>query len=119
MEYLLIINLQLLGVCFHVMQKVIKLGNDFPLKTWKEIFKAFFSEDWDTLIVSFLVLWLNIVAHFIIDEYAPEFRASINYYILWAYGISCVLGYGGQRIVYKYLGSAEKLLDRQSDKLNQ
>lgn len=116
MEYLLIFILQLLGIGFHVMQKVIKIGDTHRELSRKQVFNAFFDEDWDTLIVSGLVLIVNLVAHYIIDAYTPEFRASVNYYALYAFAIAFILGYSGQRLAYKWLGSAEKKLETLSDK---
>jgi hypothetical protein len=115
MDYLLIFVLQLLGIGFHVMQKIMKIGDSFPEKTRKEIFDTFFKEDWDTLCVSALVLVLDELTYFIIDRYTPDFRSSINYYVLYAFGLAFVLGYSGQRLAYKWLGSAEKVLDSKFD----
>lgn len=111
MEYLLITILQLLGIGFHVMQKIISLGNDFPEKKRKEILSTFVNEDWDTLCVSALVMILNLVAHYIIERYAHSITAY-PYYSLISFGIALTLGYAGQRMIYKYLGSAEKFLDK-------
>lgn len=111
MEYLLIILLQLIGIGFHVMQKVISIGDNHPEKTRRQIFDVFFKEDWDTLFVSALVLITHLVAHYIIDTYTPDFRNSVNYYVLYAFGSALVLGYAGQRLIYKWLGSAEKKLE--------
>lgn len=117
MEYLLIIALQLLGIGFHVMQKVISLGATYPQDGPAVVFKAFFKEDWDTLGVSGLVLLLNLVVHYILNRYAPGLSTVPNY-DLYNFGVALVLGYAGQRVVYKYLGTAEKLLDRKSDNIN-
>lgn len=112
MEYLIITALQLLGISFHVMQKVIKIGDDHPEMKQREIFGIFFKEDWDTLTVSGLIIVADLLVHYIIDSYTPEFRAGINFYILYAFGAAFMLGYLGQRMVYKWLGSAEKFIDK-------
>jgi hypothetical protein len=112
MEYFLIFVLQMLGIAFHVMQKIIKLGDQYPTLGRKEIFNIFLQEDWDTLCVSGLIIVADELAHYIIDEYTPDFRSGINYYILYAFGIAFMLGYLGQRFVYKWLGSAEKFIDK-------
>jgi hypothetical protein len=111
MEYFLIIVLQILGVAFHIMQKVIKLGDDNPEMPRRQIFSVFFREDWDTLTVSGLILILHLVVHYAIDRYTPDFRATINYYVLYAFAAAFMLGYLGQRAVYRWLGSAEKKID--------
>jgi hypothetical protein len=117
MEYLLIFVLQLLGIGFHVMQKIIKLGDTHPQMKRREIINVFLDEDWDTLIVSALVLCVNLITHYIIDKYTPQLRESLNYYVLYAFAIALVLGYSGQRLAYKWLGSAEKVLDKKSEQL--
>lgn len=115
MEYLLIIVLQLLGIGFHVMQKIVSLGDTCKECTRKDVISAFFKEDWDTLVVSILVLVSNLVIHYIVDTYAHSLRDSTQYYILYAFGLAFVLGYAGQRLVYKWLGSAEKRLTNEID----
>jgi hypothetical protein len=112
MEYLLIISLQLSGIGLHVMQKIIGIGNLHPDKPASETFKIFMREDWDTLCVSAIVLFLNIIVHYIVGEYAQSISA-MEYYTLTSFAIALVLGYAGQRMIYKYLGSAEKFLDKQ------
>lgn len=116
MEYALIIILQLLGIGFHVMQKVIALGDTHKTKM-KETFSIFWSEDWDTLFVSFLVMTLNVVAHFILESYAPKSIIEYEYYDLISFGIALTLGYAGQRIIYKYLGTAETALAKKGDQI--
>ena len=121
MEYFLIIVLQLLGIGFHVMQKVISLGDLYPEKTIRQIFEAFFKADWDTLTVSGLVLITHFTFHFILTYYNPEltnasftvpvFGGIIVSYVIVSFVIAFVLGYAGQRLAYKWLGSAEKKLE--------
>lgn len=111
MEYILIIVFQLIGIGLHVMQKIIKLNDEKRGISKKEVFKVFFDEDWDTLTVSGMIIVAHLVVHFVIDYYTPHFRASVNYYILYAFATAFMLGYLGQRWVYKFLGSAEKKID--------
>lgn len=112
MEYLIIIAFQVLGIGFHVMQKIIKLGDERKSLTKKEIVDTFFSEDWDTLIVSVLIICGHLLTHYVIDEYTPSFRNDVNFYVLYAFGAAFMLGYLGQRMVYKWLGTAENKLDK-------
>lgn len=117
-EYLLIIALQFIGVGFHVMQKVIGFGNIYPDKTKSEIFKTFWKEDWDTLVVSLLILALNLTIHFIIWYFQPELR-SMEYYHPISFATAFMLGYLGQRKIYSLLGTAERYIDKKvSDKIN-
>jgi hypothetical protein len=114
-EYGLIILLQFLGIGFHVMQKISGLGDKFPEKTSNEIALIFWKEDWDTMMISVLVITLNLVAHFILMEYTtvPD---TLEYFYLYVFGSAFLLGYAGQRIIYKQLGTAEKFLDKTTDK---
>lgn len=117
MEYLLIVVLQLLGIGFHVMQKIISLGDKFPDKNRSQILSGFLYEDWDSLCVSGLIIFLNMVTHYIVENYAPAVR-EVNHYHLYSFGMALILGYAGQRIIYKYLGSAEEFLNKKvTDKL--
>jgi hypothetical protein len=118
MEYLLILLLQLIGIGFHVMQKVSTLGNLFPDKPRNAIFGIFMQEDWDTLMISALILALNEIAHYILHVYAITI-SSYQYFDLISFGVALVLGYAGQNLVYKWLGSARDFLDKKvTDKLN-
>lgn len=111
MEYWLIGILQLLGVGFHVMQKVSTLGNNFPQKTRNEIISIFFQEDWDTLCISGLILATCEVLHYVIHNYAQNV-AQMQYFELTWFGVALVLGYSGQNLIYKWLGSAQTFLDK-------
>lgn len=117
MEYVLIAVLQLLGIGFHVMQKVSSLGNTFPQKSRKDILGIFLQEDWDTLCISGLILATCETGHYIIHHYAHTV-AAMQYFELTWFGLALVLGYSGQNLIYKWLGSAESYLDKKvTDKL--
>lgn len=127
MEYFLIVVLQLLGIGFHVMQKVMKIGDTNPGLGKGDIFRIFFNEDWDSLIVSGLVLFSDLTFHLAFNHYNPDMMNS-SFAFPWLGGftisyravsfiIAFVLGYAGQRIAYKYLGTAEKILDKKADKI--
>lgn len=124
MEYIIIFTLQLLGIAFHVVQKVNTLDKQYPEKSIKEIYSLFFENEWSSLSVSALVLFADLFFHFIIDQYFPAVREMaitvpvINLtmpYLAVSFIVAFVLGYGGQRLAYKYLGKAEQYL---SDKAN-
>lgn len=124
MEYIIIFTLQLLGIAFHVVQKVNTLDKQYPEKSIKEIYSLFFENEWSSLSVSALVLFADLFFHFIIDSYFPAVREMsitvplINLtmpYLAVSFIVAFVLGYGGQRLAYKYLGKAEQYL---SDKAN-
>lgn len=124
MEYIIIFTIQLLGIAFHVVQKVNTLDKQYPEKSIKEIYSLFFENEWSSLSVSALVLFADLFFHFIIDQYFPAVREMaitvpvINLtmpYLAVSFIVAFVLGYGGQRLAYKYLGKAEQYL---SDKAN-
>lgn len=112
MEYLLIIILQVIGVGLHVSQKVIKIGNENKQMTRNGIITVFWNEDWDSLFASFFILLLNLVAHYIVGEYAPANITEYEYYMIISFGLALLFGYAGQRIVYSYLGKAEEFLNK-------
>lgn len=115
MEYALIFILESLGVGYHVMQKVISLGDKYPTETPKSIFKIFWREDWDTLMVSGLVLITNLVGHYIVFERLQMVLWQEWYYQLAPYVLSLLGGYAGQRLIYRFFGSAERALDKKAD----
>jgi uncharacterized membrane protein len=110
MEYLLIIALQVIGIALHIMQKIGELDDKHPDKPLSEIRVIFWREDYNTVIVSGLVLFLNLIVHFIIASYST--LPTIDHYHLYAFGTAFVLGYAGQRLIYRYLGTAEKYLGK-------
>lgn len=117
MEYVLIIVLQLIGIGFHIMQKIISLGDKHPDKNRSQIISGFLYEDWDTLVVSGLVLTLNVITHYITENYLKSAR-EWEYYHVASFAVALIMGYAGQRLAYKWLGSAEEFLNKKvTDKL--
>lgn len=117
MEYLIIFILQFIGIGLHVAQKVREIDKRSLTDTPREVLAIFFQEDWITLFISGLVLVLNLVAHFILENYST-LPATVEYFDLYGFGIAFVLGYAGQRLIYKYLGTAEEMLTKRvNDKL--
>jgi hypothetical protein len=112
MEYLLIIILQLIGIGFHVAQKVLTLDKLSPNDSLKEVLALFWKSDRITVFISALVLALNLVAHYIIGEYAPESFTAWEYYDLSSFTLALLLGYFGQRKIYEWFGKAEGFLDK-------
>lgn len=127
MEYLIICAFQFLGVGFHAGQKIAALDKQFPtIKNW-DIVKTFVDQDWNTLLISVLVLALNLLVHFCLQHYAADvFKIQFSFtvfnvlitlpIILFWYVISFGAGYMGQRIIYKGLGTTEKFLGDKLDK---
>jgi hypothetical protein len=116
MEYFLIFILQLIGIGLSVGQKVYELDKKFADDTFSEVLATFWKSDRMTVWISLIILCLNIVAHYII-EHDSQLPSSIPNYPLYAFGIAFILGYAGQRIIYKWLGTAEKTLTEKGDKI--
>ncbi len=116
MEYLIIIILQLIGIGFHIGQSIVALGDKFPNETPTSTFKTFFKEDWDTLMISGLVLLLDVMIHVVMD-YLDVDPFTEGWMLYAPFAFALVMGYAGQRIIYKFFGTAEKFLNKQTDRL--
>lgn len=115
MIYILTTILSFLGICFHVMQKIRALRTSYPQFGVKKIFGTFFTEEWDTLGVSFLcwiVLELAIYITLLNKVKIPAWVMNWGVFLL-----ALVWGYCGQRIAYKYLGTAEDVLEKKAEDL--
>lgn len=125
MLYLFILIFQLLGIGFHVGQKAIEIDNRTPGDTLREVLGIFLKENLITLSLSALVLIADLSFHLVLDLYTtiPDgpvevFGASVPFEIL-AILTSLVLGYAGQRLIYKFLGRAEAVIEKKlEDRLN-
>ena len=119
MEYALIFILQLLGIGFHVGQKVLELDKLKPDDSLGDVFRMFWKDDKATILISIcLILPLGLVAYFILSEYGPESISGYEYFDLIYFISSLVLGYSGQRIIYGALGKAVSFAEKKvSDKL--
>lgn len=117
MEYLLITICQFIGIGFQVALKVLELDKKFPDDSLQDVLKQFWLSDKITLIISGLIVFANLVIHFIVAEYTT-LETTIPNYALYNFGIALILGYAGQRIVYHYLGKAENVLIKKADKLD-
>lgn len=115
MDFILIVGLQIIGVGFHVGQKIRDLRVKFPNKKIPEVFGVFWQQDWNTLLGSALVLAFDMMVHFIIMEYLPAIAAH-EYFEVISFGVAFVLGYAGQRIIYKHLGTAESFINSQIER---
>lgn len=115
MIYILTTILCGLGICFHIMQKIRILRTKFPEFVFKRIWGTFFTEEWDTLFVSF-ICWLVLELAIYIVLYNKVHIAT--WFAMWGiYVLALVWGYCGQRIAYKYLGTAEEVLEKKADDL--
>ncbi len=126
MLYLFIFIFQLLGIGFHVGQKAIEIDKRTPGDTLKDVFGIFLRENLITLIMSGLVLILDLCFHAALDVYTliPDKPVDIFELFTLPYEIvailsSFLLGYAGQRLIYKLLGKAEGVIEKKlEDKLS-
>ncbi len=115
MIYILTILVFICGVGYHVMQVVKKLRKDHPVFGFREIFKTFFQQEWDSLISSALLLSTILLALFIMQMThvkLPSWYVNGGHYV-----IVLVLGYAGQRIAYSFLGTAASELEKKAELL--
>lgn len=124
MEYLFIIAFQVVGILCHVAQKIVQFDRESPEKTRKQIVDLFFENEWSSLGSSGVFLFLHLLIHGASDYYnwLGETEAIALFGVMIpmtaiSLGIALVIGYGGQRIVYKYLGNMEAVLNKTADKI--
>lgn len=120
MEYFIIFICELLGIGFQILDVVRTYDKQFPAYTKKQIFGVFWEEDWTTLLGSALVLVFNFVAHYVVDTNFPDVHNWSLWgipYIVLAYIMAMVLGFAGQFIVNKWLGTAKQVLIKKSEEI--
>lgn len=114
MDFFIIAVLQIIGIALHGFQKLIELDAKSPDDSTADVFRLMWKNDRFSFGVSFIVLALNEVTHFIIARYST-FAETMEHYYLWSFLVAFVLGYAGQRVIYKYLGKAEEFLNKKVD----
>lgn len=115
-DYILISVLFVLGTAFHVMQKVMTFRKNFPTLGFGQIWGTFIKNEWDSLLISLLILITIDIFLFIKIYNQWVFPAWLENW--GVYLIALVVGYSGQRIAYKYLGTAEKILEKRVDSMD-
>lgn len=115
MEHALIFFIQLLGVSLHVLQKVFELDKLLPDDTIADVFKMFWKQDKVTVLISAVITVAFGVFYFVTTEYAPKSVSGYEYLDLIFFGLSFVIGYGGQNIVYKFLGKSVEFANKKID----
>lgn len=124
MEYFLICALQIIGCVSHVLQKVFELDKKFPDDTLGDVFHEFWKSDKVTLLISLLILFADLLGHFIVSHYFPSSKdweiiiPVVGWhvpYIIAHFIFALAIGYGGQRVFYKWLGKAEKILSDKAE----
>jgi hypothetical protein len=115
-NFAIMIGAGCLGIGFHVMEKISALRKKHIDARPEQILRIYLFEDWNTIIVSFMFLLMSVaLMYFKIHALLkiPDQWSDLFYFCFFLVG-----GYGGQRIVYKYLGTAESKLSQGADKLN-
>lgn len=114
-EYILILALYALGAYFSALEKVASIRKRNPAFTFKEVGNTYFSEEWNTIMVSAGGLAVIELFWFIIHREGITLPAWVENYG-GAYGIALVLGYCFQRLIYKFLGSTESAIQNKIGK---
>lgn len=114
MEYVIIIVAQIFGILFHNYLKIKQIDDRRPDDTFWEVMSVFYRENILTLILSTIILAFTVFVHAVVGYYT-DLRESFDYYDLSASGLSLVLGYQGQKIVYKALDKGTEVVDRKLD----
>lgn len=118
-EYFFILFAQVLGVLLHAGQKIIQLDQAHPEKTMKEIRILFFENEQASLYVSGVIILAHLFLHGVMAFYMPGSEENVieipftDIMVPWGLAgvlLGIVIGYAGQRLVYKYLGKAEQYL---------
>lgn len=115
MEYIIIIIAQLFGIFFHAYLKVKEIDDRRSDDRFIEVCQVFLRENILSLILSFVILLFTVFIHFVIGYYT-DLNDTVPYYDLIGAGLSLILGYQGQRIVYKALNKGADAVDQ---KLNE
>jgi hypothetical protein len=113
-KYISTFILFLIGVAFHIVQKILLLRQTFSQFTWREISKTFFNEEWDSLVATGFVLVVCEMVLFVFmnnEAKRPHCLEHLGMYIT-----PVVLGYFGHRIAYKYLATTERVLKKKLNK---
>ncbi len=110
LESLLIAALYIIGVGYDVMKQIGKLRIKYPSLGFGEVWKTFFKEEWNTLMVSALglctvqILWF--LAHYK-NIPLPTWLHDWGVYLIVLFS-----GYALNRYIYSLLGTTEKVLDK-------
>jgi len=112
MIYLLTTIVFILGVLLHVMIKVTGYKKAFPTLSFGAIWGVFFKEEWDSLMVSGVILFVVEVSITIINYVGVVIPDWMNWGI---YVIALLMGYQGQRIAYKFLNTAVEALEKKAE----
>lgn len=123
MEYLIVTFLQIVGICFSIRDKAIEVDKRTPDDTFTQVVGVILRENAIVLFYSGVILSLNLILYYILDEYTDlpvlaedsEQPWYIKYYVLIHFGVAIVAGYGGQALLTKALGKSVDYLSNKVD----
>jgi len=127
MEYSLIFALLSLGIGFHVGLKIAELDKLTPNDPLRNVFGMLWEADKITILISvfliipFIELVFFIAHRFWLDLMSPKELADsvFKYFDILFFGLSLIMGYQGQRLLYGALGKAVDFAEKKlADKLN-
>lgn len=112
MIYILTTICFFLGAMYLCLQKISSLRKKFPMFEAKKIISTFFGEEWDTMFLSFICyITLELAIFITIYNKVKLPPWAFNWVV---YVIALVWGWGGTRLCYKWLGTAEDVLDKKA-----
>lgn len=116
-EYFLITAFYSLGAWFSALEKINAIRKRNPRATFKEVKNTYVQEEWNTM-MSVAACWaLIILAWFIIHRNNVKVPSWIHDW--GVYPISLVCGYCLHRLIFKFLGTTEKAVEKKvEDKIN-
>lgn len=114
-DYFLVFVASFLGVAYDVMSNIKRLRGKFPEAEKGVIVNTFFAEEWDSLLWSVLVAVSLQLGLFICRTNEVIFASWFENWGMYVF--SLIAGYGGQRIAFRFLTTAEKVLNDKVDKM--
>lgn len=114
-DYILVSFAFGIGAGYQIMGVIKKLKIQFPTLPPKRVVSTFFYNEWDSLITSSLGYMAIMMALYI--KQFNGFHGPKWFEYFGMYVTACILGYAGQRLAYKYLGTAEQALEKKADAL--
>ncbi len=126
MDYVLILMFQAFGVFFRCGQIIAGYRKTYPQLERKQVLNTLWNEDYNTLVVSAGIAALHACVHYAaaylgIDEAldGTSFTVwgiviqAVTVYLALSFALAIVIGYKGQDLIYKWLGSAADKLDKE------
>lgn len=98
------------GQMLSAMEKVSGLRTKYPQLSPGTIVSTYLRQEWNTIIVSFVIMGLCQLSLYIA---LSNGRPGPGWFWLWGvYVLALILGYAGQRLVYKYMKTTEQALEK-------